>query len=86
MPFPQDVSSESTARELIPKKMHFVGRAGLEAWIRTTWLPLTGRVPQEDRPELIAEVAERYIEAHPPDGEGVVGVRMVRLEVEVVKA
>lgn len=68
--------------ELIPKDMIHEGRDGLAAWIRTTWLPYTQRVPEGMRGEFISEIADRYIETHPPDDRGFVHIRMMRLEVE----
>ncbi len=68
--------------ELIPKDMAQEGREGLAGWIRTTWMPITGRVPEDQRDRFIAEIVESYIERHPPDKDGMVHVPMVRLEVE----
>jgi len=72
--------------ELIPKDMLHAGQAGLEGWIRTTWQPYTSRLPEGERPDFIAEVAGRYLEHHPLDGDGQAHVEMVRLEVEAQKA
>jgi trans-aconitate methyltransferase len=71
--------------ELIPKDMVHHGQAGLEGWIRTTWMPYTQRVPAEQRENFIGDLASRYIQHHPADEFGAVHVRMVRLEVEAVK-
>jgi trans-aconitate methyltransferase len=71
--------------ELIPKDMVHQGAAGVEGWIRTTWQPYTSRVPEADRPRFIADVAARYLEAHPADEAGLAHVGMVRLEVEALK-
>jgi trans-aconitate 2-methyltransferase len=68
--------------ELIPKDMHHAGRAGLEGWFRTTWLPYTQRVPEALRPDFIAQVMSAYLEKNPPDAAGEVHVQMTRLEVE----
>lgn len=68
--------------ELIPKDMVHKGKEGLLAWIRTTWLPYTQRVPEELRDEFIYEIVDKYIENHPLDDEGFAHVQMVRLEVE----
>ena len=54
-------------------------------WIRTTWLPYTGRVPEELRDEFIDRIAARYLERVPLDGDGKAHVDMVRLEVEARK-
>lgn len=68
--------------ELIPKVMAQKGKSGLIAWIRTTCLPYTQRVPQEVRDQFIHEAAEAYLRQHPVNNEGIVQVKMVRLEVE----
>ena len=68
--------------ELIPKEMSYAGRAGLEAWVRTTWLPYTERIPVERREGFIAELVDRYLADYPVDSKGQIHVAMVRLEVE----
>lgn len=68
--------------ELIPKDMVHKGKDGLSAWIRTTWLPYTQRVPEGLCDEFIYEIVDKYIENHPLDDEGFVHVQMMRLEVE----
>jgi trans-aconitate methyltransferase len=70
---------------LVPKRLHYAGAAGLAAWLRTTWLPYTQRVPDERREAFIAAVAARYVATHPPDATGTVSVGMVRLEIEAVR-
>ena len=70
---------------LSPKDAVYQGRDRFAAWFRTTWLPYTQRVPEDLREEFIAGVVDRYIAKHPPDAEGRVHVRMVRLEIDAVK-
>jgi trans-aconitate methyltransferase len=70
---------------LVPKEALYDGLAGLAAWLRTAWLPYTQRVPELERGEFITAVAERYGTGHPPDRQGRVQVRMVRLEIDAVK-
>ncbi len=72
--------------ELIPKDMTHDGKSGLEGWIRTTWLPYTGRIPQEQRDEFIAEVSANYLANVPLDAEGKAHVAMVMIEVEAEKS
>jgi trans-aconitate methyltransferase len=72
--------------ELVPKTMRQAGVEGLAAWIRTTWMPYTERVPAERREAFIAEAAARYAAAHPPDAEGMLSIAMVRLEIEADRA
>jgi trans-aconitate 2-methyltransferase len=71
--------------ELLPRDMLQQGARGLAGWIRTTWMPYTARLPQERREGFVREAAERYVAAHPPDENGDVTVKMVRLEVEAEK-
>jgi len=72
--------------ELVPKDMVHDGPRGLSAWIRTTWLPFTQRIPEELRDEFIMELVNAYIERFPLDAEGMAHVDAVRLEVEARKA
>ena len=69
---------------LSPKDTAFT-RGELAAWLRTTWLPYTQRVPISAREEFIADVVSRYLLKHAPDGMGRTHVRMVRLELDAVK-
>ena len=71
--------------ELAPKDATYDGADGLATWLRTTWLPYIQRVPENLREEFITAVTRRYLAKHPPDAEGKVHVRMVRLEIDVVK-
>ncbi len=71
--------------KLAPKDATYNGRDGFTAWLRTTWLPYTQRVPKNLREEFIAAVVERYAAKHPPDAGGQVHVKMVRLEINAVK-
>jgi trans-aconitate 2-methyltransferase len=71
--------------ELIPKDMVHAGKAGLAGWIRTTWLPYTQRVPEQEQDHFIADLVDAYVAEHPLDEQGRVHVKMVRLEVEAVK-
>ena len=70
---------------LSPKDAIYDSRDGFTAWLRTTWLPYTQRVPENTREEFIATVTDRYVAKHPPDDDGRVHVRMVRLEIDAVK-
>jgi trans-aconitate methyltransferase len=70
---------------LLPKDAVYPGRDGFAAWLRTTWLPYTQRVPEDLRGEFIAAVTDRYVARHPVDAEGRVHVKMVRLEIDAVK-
>jgi len=70
---------------LAPKDAVYAGLDKFVAWLRTTWLPYVQRVPEELREEFIAAVATRYLARHPPDTDGNIHVRMVRLEIEAEK-
>lgn len=70
---------------LVPKDMVLRGGDGLAAWLRTTWLPYTQRVPEPAREQFIAGAVERYVAKHPRDNDGNVHVKMVRLEIEATK-
>jgi trans-aconitate methyltransferase len=71
--------------KLTPKDATYEGREGFATWLRTTWLPYTQRVPEDLREEFIAAVVDRYLAKHPPDMEGLVHIRMVRLEIDAEK-
>ncbi len=71
--------------QLAPKDANYAGRDGFAAWLRATWLPYVQRVPESLREEFIVSVTNRYATKHPPDTNGKVHVRMVRLEIDAVK-
>lgn len=71
--------------ELVPKDMTHAGREGLAAWLRTTWLPYTARIPEERRQEFLAEWMDEYLAHHSLDENGLAHVEMVRLEVDAVR-
>jgi len=71
--------------QLVPKDATYANADGFAAWLRTTWLPYVQRVPEELREEFISAVAARYLVKRPPDVEGKLHVRMVRLEIDAVK-
>lgn len=76
----------SIRAELIDKDMAHMGLSKLVGWIRTTWLPYTQRIPENQRETFIEDLACNYVDKYPPDKEGVIHVPMVRLEVEAIKA
>ena len=78
-------ASKRTASGSSPKDAVYEGRDSFAAWLRTTWLPYIQRVPENLREEFIAAVTDRYLAKHPPDDDGRVHVRMVRLEIDAVK-
>jgi trans-aconitate methyltransferase len=68
--------------ELIPKDMVHGGKEALKGWIRTVFLPYTGRLPEALREDFVEQIADTYIERRPPDENGRIHVQMVRLEVQ----
>jgi trans-aconitate 2-methyltransferase len=71
--------------ELVPKDMTHPGKEGLVAWIRTTWIPFTSRVPEHEQNNFIDCFVDRYLAKIPLDPDGLAHVRMVRLEVDALK-
>jgi trans-aconitate 2-methyltransferase len=71
--------------KLAPKDATYHGAEGFATWLRTTWIPYVQRVPENLREEFIAAVTQRYLAKHPPDVDGKVHVKMVRLEIDAVK-
>ena len=71
--------------KLSPKDAVYPGRDGFAAWLRTTWLPYIQRVPENAREEFVTAATDRYVAKHPPDDDGRVHVRMVRLEIDAIK-
>ncbi len=68
--------------ELVPKDMVHEGPADLAGWLRTTWMPVLGRVPAPLRPALVEAIVEQHLVLRPRDAAGRTHVAMVRLEVE----
>jgi trans-aconitate 2-methyltransferase len=71
--------------ELLPKDMVHEGADAFAAWLRTTWLPYTQRVPESLREEFIHEIVTAHAGIRPPDADGSIHFTMVRLEVEATK-
>jgi trans-aconitate 2-methyltransferase len=71
--------------QLAPKDAVYDGMEGLATWLRTTWIPYVQRVPENLREEFIQAVTQRYLAKHPPNADGEIHVRMVRLEIDAEK-
>ena len=71
--------------KLAPKDATYEGAEGFATWLRTTWIPYVQRVPENLREEFIAAVTARYLTKHPPDADGKVHVKMIRLEIDATK-
>lgn len=69
----------------VPRLERFPGAAELAAWLRTTWLPYTQRVPEPVRAPFIEAVVEEYLRRCPVGPDGSVSVAMRRLELEAVR-
>lgn len=67
--------------ELVRRDTKQPGRDGVAAYLRTTWMPYTSRVPEELREDFIQSAARAYTERYPAAADGQVSVPMVRLEV-----
>ena len=76
---------EAQRVELVPKDMPHPDTDSLVSWLRTAWLPYHEPVPASLRPDFFAEAASAYTAQHPPGGDGLLHVQMVRLEVEARK-
>ena len=66
----------------LTKDRQHAGREAFLGWLRTTWFAYTDRLPAELRDAFLHDVAAAYTAVLPPDAQGVIHVRMVRLEVE----
>jgi trans-aconitate methyltransferase len=72
----------SIRAELITKDMIHEDGDKLAAWIRTTWIPYTQRVPESQREEFIRAIVEEFIRKHPADSKGRIHLQMKRLEIQ----
>ena len=73
------------ALKLAPKDATYGGTEGFATWLRTTWIPYIQRVQENLREEFISAVTARYAAKHPPDADGKIHVKMVRLEIDAIK-
>ncbi len=64
------------------KDMQHKGKEALKGWIRTTWLPYTQKVPEEQREKFIEEAFNIFAENFPPDKNGIFHASAKRLIVE----
>jgi trans-aconitate methyltransferase len=81
----QETGFKVNRLELVPKDMTHPGKAGLLGWIRTTWMPITQQISKDKQEDFINRFVDRYLERFPLDEQGLVHVRMVRLEVDAIK-
>jgi trans-aconitate methyltransferase len=85
-PWLQQAGFNVTECRLIPKDMRHANRTELHGWIRTAWLPYTSRVPEERRAAFIDSAIDVYLASNPPQRDGSISVRMMRLQVQAHKA
>jgi trans-aconitate methyltransferase len=81
----QQVGLTTNRVELIPKDMVHRSKDDLAAWVRTTWIPYTHRIPAAMQDNYIEEIIDEYLGICPPDQNGCTHVQMYRLEVEATK-
>ena len=62
--------------------MQHNGKSGLKGWLRTTWFPVTNRIPDVQREEFLSQFVEAILKISPMCSKGKTHVQMVRLEVE----
>jgi trans-aconitate methyltransferase len=71
--------------ELIPKEMIHASRDEFKGWIRTTWLPYLKQIPDKLRTLFIDDLVDNYLKRYPEFENGTIKVKMVRLEIDLVK-
>jgi len=67
---------------LTPKFMRHATRAALEGWLRTTWVPYTELIPQDQRSAFLIELTDRVRHDCDTADDGAILLRMVNLEIE----
>jgi trans-aconitate methyltransferase len=72
--------------ELLPKLMEHENRQEFEGWIRTTWLPYLKQIPKNQRNRFISDLTDDYLKTYPAQENGVIEVKMIRLEVDLLKS
>lgn len=71
---------EGLKADLAIKDLVLPGRAGLEGFIRTTWLSVTERIPEEIRQQFIEEISDKYLERRPlKDGLAYIGMGVLEV-------
>lgn len=71
--------------ELIPKIMLHQNRNAFEGWIRMTWLQYINRIPKNMQDNFISDIAVAYLKSHPANENGMIRLKMLRLEAEAIK-
>jgi trans-aconitate methyltransferase len=72
----------SIRAELVTKDMLHENEDKLAAWIRTTWLPYTQRIPEPLCEDFIRQVVKIHMRKYPADKDGCIHLEMKRLEVQ----
>ena len=81
-PWLRQAGFEPTRVELVPKPMWHADQTALTGWLRTTWMWLTDRLPEERRSEFLDELTSLIAPGCPPSDAGGLLLPMVNLEVE----
>ena len=76
---------ESVRVDLTPKDMTYSSREDFAAWLRTTWLPWMARLPEGERSGFVRAIIDEYLVRYPVGADGLIHIRMVRLEAEAKK-
>lgn len=76
---------EPKSVELVSRDMAFEGEQEVAAWLRTTWLPFTQKIPEDRRSRFVDEMVAGYVSRYPAGGDGLIHVESVRLRVRAVK-
>ncbi|MCK9372795.1 MAG: methyltransferase domain-containing protein [Sulfuricurvum sp.] len=71
--------------QLIEKDMVHKNLEAFEGWLKTTWFPYLGCLPENKRVEFLNQWIQAYLDLAPLDKMGRVHVSMVRLEVKAQK-
>jgi trans-aconitate 2-methyltransferase len=71
--------------ELVPTELIHEGRAGMGAWLRSSWRPYLKRLPQMEREIFVGQWLDRYLAEHNVGKDGKARVAMVHLEVDATR-
>jgi trans-aconitate 2-methyltransferase len=72
--------------KLIGKTMSHEGAIGLRAWMKSTWLPFTERVPSGEVDGFLSAITDLYCRRFPADESDTVHTQMYRLQVIAEKS
>lgn len=81
----RDAGFEAIRVDLVSKPMRHADRAALIGWLRTTWMWVTERIPEDQRAEFLADLTDRIAPSCLSASDGGLLMPMVNLEVEAIK-